>query len=35
LAPNFHFSEPGYLSRYSDWLQAGRPGGAGVRVPIE
>jgi hypothetical protein len=22
------------VSRYSDWLRAGRPGGAGVRVPV-
>jgi hypothetical protein len=22
------------LSRYSDWLRAGRPGGAGVRIPV-
>jgi hypothetical protein len=26
--------EPGYLSRYSDWLRAGRPGEAVVRVPV-
>jgi hypothetical protein len=27
----FWFQEP---SRYSDWLRAGRPGAAGVRVPV-
>jgi hypothetical protein len=22
------------ISRYSEWIRAGRPGGAGVRVPV-
>jgi hypothetical protein len=26
--------EPGQLSWYSDWLRAGRPEGAGFRVPV-